>query len=250
MHEFFFKDKNSNKIIRGISPHNDVDCDPFEYFRLNYAFLMFRQMGDFLRILNAEQVPEELLLDFVLKEVDKMIAGKLSSSKPSPEIHQLFSDETLDKNHQNKLLKGLNLKTEDILWLNKEAHDMGYLLDVYHEEKIPEKFKKQQMPNVFHQEKDGTMEHFGNTDMTEGDMRALLEQRKVIQARIYHKGETWHCFYFTFRGLNGLENGFWGSKPHYHYLSNKSGISWSNLMTRVKACDMPSSNVYVVIDKS
>ena len=85
--------------------------------------------------------------------------------------------------------------------------------------------------------------------MTEGEMRAMIEQRKVIQARIYHKGSTWHCFYFTYKGLAGEESGIMGSKPHYHYLSDKSGIKWDDLVSRIEDCDMPSSKVHIVIDR-
>lgn len=100
---------------------------------------------------------------------------------------------------------------------------------------------------LFHQKKDGTIEKMDSTDMTEGEMRALLEQRKVIQARIYHKNNIWHCFYFTYKGLAGLESDLMGSKPHYHYFSDKSGIAWDELVRRIKDCDMPSSKVYIQI---
>ncbi|MDO5447960.1 MAG: hypothetical protein Q4F34_09300, partial [Prevotellaceae bacterium] len=86
-------------------------------------------------------------------------------------------------------------------------------------------------------------------EMSDGEKRALLEQRKVIQARIYHKDDHWHCFYFTFKGLAGLEGGVMGAKPHFHYLSDKSGIIWEELIKRIKDCDMPASKVHIVIDR-
>lgn len=248
MREFFFKDKNSNTIIRGFAPHNDIDCDPFEYFRLGYAFSMFRNNSDLLSLKGVD-VPEEVIKTCTLNKVDMIINDILESSQPNPAIHQLLTDESLKKQQQLKLLKGLTLKADDLLWLNKEAHDLGYLLDVYHEEIYPDKFKDQQMPYMIHQKEDGKIEFAGKTNMTEGDMKTILEQRRAIQARIFHKDNIWHCFHFTVKGLYGLEGGTWGAKPHYHYLSDKSGLSWEELIQRVKSCDLPSSSVHVVIDR-
>ena len=187
---------------------------------------------------------------FMLDETDKMISEQLSKTVASPEIRILLTDDTLSYKEQNKLLKDVTLKAKDLLWLNKDAQDNGYLLNVYHEEKYPSKFDEKKHPFVFNQKPDGTIESIGETTMTEGEMRALLQQRKVDQARVYHKGQTWHCFYFTFKGLAGEESGIMGSKPHYHYLSDKSGITWDDLMKRIKDCDMPTSKVHIVIDRS
>lgn len=136
----------------------------------------------------------------------------------------------------------------DILWLNKDAQELGYLLDIYHEETYPVKFDEKQKPVVFNQNDDKTIETIGKTSMTEGEMRALLEQRKVIQARVYHKDSHWHCFYFTFKGLAGQEKGVMGMQPHYHYLSDKSGIEWDDLIDGIKKCKMPTSKVHIIIN--
>ena len=40
-----------------------------------------------------------------------------------------------------------------------------------------------------------------------------------------------------------------GSKPHYHYLSDKSGLKREALECRIKDCDMPSTKVHIVIDR-
>lgn len=249
MREFHIKDKNKNLAFRGIVPHNDLNCPPFDYFRLVLAHNMANQFQDIHKVKCPISIPDEIVRNFVLKQTDDMIVEKLTNSAPHPVLHQLIMDEKLSNKDRNKLMKNITLTPTDILWLNKEAQEMGYLMDIFHEEKYPEKFEEKKHPLLFHKKKDGTMEKMGSTDMTEGEMRALLEQRKVIQARVYHKDSTWHCFYFTYKGLAGEESGVLGSKPHYHYLSDKSGISWDELTSRIKNCDMPSSKVHIVIDK-
>ena len=249
MREFYIKDKNSNIAYRGYHPSTDINCQPFDYFRLGHAYNFANLFQDILKVKSTTPIPDEVVRNFILAKTDEMIANKLATTSPNPIVHQLFSDYSLSYKDQNKLLKGLTLTGEDLLWMNKEAQDMGYLLDIYHEEKYPDKFKEKKHPALFRKKEDGSIEKIGTTDMTDGEMRALLEQRKVIQARVYHKNNIWHCFYFTFKGLAGLESGLMGSKPHYHYLSDKSGITWDDLVIRIKSCDMPTSKVHIVVDR-
>ena len=77
----------------------------------------------------------------------------------------------------------------------------------------------------------------------------MLEQRKVVPARVFHKGEHWHCFYYTYKGFAGLEPGIMGKQPHYHYISDKSGISRMELERCIKECEMPTSKVHIVIKR-
>ena len=249
MREFYFKDNNANVAFRGLLPNADIDCLPFDFYRLECAYYSASLFQDVLKVKCPLPISDDLVREFVLKKTDELIEQMLSNSKPHPAIHQLLMDDTLSNKEQEKLLKDVILKPTDFLWLRKEAQDNGYLLDIYHEEKYPEKFKEKKYPLLYHRKKDCDIEKIGNTDMTDGEMRALLEQRKVIQAHIYHKKGIWHCFYFTFKGLSGEESGIMGSKPHYHYISNKSGIGWDDLLKRIKDCDMPSSKNHIVIER-
>ncbi len=247
MREFYFKDKKSNSAYRGVVPHNDVNCPPFDYFRFLHAEIWFKNYSWMLSVKCPVHIPDEYVRQFVLEKTDELIEETLSKSEAKPELHQLLTDDTLSYHQQNKLLKGLTINASHNLWFNKEAQELGYLLDIYHEEIYPEKFNSKKKP--VNQKDDGTIDRLGATDMTDGEMCALLEQRKVVQARIYHRDGHWHCFYFTFKGLAGEESGVMGAKPHYHYLSDKSGIKWDELMRRIKACDMPTSKVHIIIEK-
>jgi hypothetical protein len=246
MREFYFKDKNKNFTYCGIIPYNDVNCAPFDYYRYNYTEHLYWTLKHEYSI----GLFKHDIRQIAQKQVDEYFERQLSSTSPKNEIHKLLTDDTLSKKEQNELLKGVTLKAADFLWLNKEAQELGYMLDIYHEEKYPVKFSEKKRPVMYCKKEDGFMDFWGSTDMTEGEMNALLEQRKVVQARIYHKGEHWHCFYFTFKGLAGEENGVMGSKPHYHYLSDKFGITWETLMQKIKECDMPTSKVHILIEWS
>jgi len=248
MRVFHFEDKRKEIGFRGIVPHDDVNCLPFLHCRLTFAYHMDLILLDKLKARGLPYNPDDERLDFVLKKVDEEIIKVLSAGSPHPQILEILTNESLNFKKQKRLLKGLRFDKKDILWLYKEAEDLGYLLDTTLVEKHPAKYDEKKMPHMFYRNKDGSMDVIGDTDMTEAEMKAYLEERKVVQVRLFHDKEHWHCFYYTFKGLAGKEHGDMGSKPHYHYLSDKSGITWDQLQERIKACDMPSSDVHILVN--
>lgn len=250
MRYFYFKDKNQNFAIRGMSPHNDDNWPPFDYFRFNHAELAALQLQEILKLKCPTSIPEEMVRKFALEQTDEMIKGMLTKSSPNPNILKLLSDDSLSKDEQFSLLKGITVHSTDILWLNKKAQELGYLLNVYHIEHYPEKFDAKKKPACYHSNPDKSITKIGGTDMTEGEMRALLEQRKVVQARIYHNGNIWHCFFFTFKGLAGLEHGNLGSRPHWHYWSDKCGMTFEQIKECINNCKMPTSDVHILIERN
>lgn len=249
MRIFNFEDKKQGVRYKGICPNNDENCPPFDYFRYSHAEIQFRVFNDKLKLKCPVSFPEHIVRDFVLSEVDNMINEKMDSTKPNLAISKLLIDNDLSKKEQSALLKGVTLNADEFLWLNKEAQELGYLLNIYHVEITPEKFNERNMPMCYHHKEDNTIDKIGSTDMSDGELRALLEQRKVLQARLYHKDEQWHCFFFTFKGLSGLESGILGSQPHWHYLSDKNGI----VLAKIKECiangNMATSSVHILIKR-
>ncbi len=131
MREFFIKDKNKNVAFRGIVPSNDVNCPPLDYFRYAHAEQCYNYLSSILKCKCPIEIPEQYMRRFAVKQVDKQLNILFSSTDQKPEIHQLLTNDDLSYKEQKKLLHGLHLKAVDILWLNKEAQDLGYLLDIY-----------------------------------------------------------------------------------------------------------------------
>lgn len=250
MNFFLFKDKNQNFEITGMSPHNDVDCPPFDYFRLCHAKMVANMFAKVLKLKSPIPIPDYMVNKYALEETDKMIAEQFEKSKPNETLTKVLSDGTLTKKQQMDMLQGLTISASDLLWFNKEAQEMGYLLNVYHVERYPDKFDEKKKPACFHANEDKSVTKIGNTEMTDGELRAVIEQRKVVQARLYYNGEHWHCFFFTFKGLSGLEHGEYGSKPHYHYWSDKCGMSLDKFIDCINSCKMPASEVHIIVDRS
>ena len=50
-----------------------------------------------------------------------------------------------------------------------------------------------------------------------------VEHRKVIVSKFLDKGDIWHCFFLTFKSLDGKEN-YHDGQPHLHYISSAWNI--------------------------
>lgn len=80
--------------------------------------------------------------------------------------------------------------------------------------------------------------------MSDGQLKHAIKFRKVIVAKVLDKGDEWHCFYLTFKSIAGEES--WkNGQPHYHYLSDKWGISREELVRQIKSDKYPSTSVHI-----
>ena len=230
MREFYFEDKINHYFVTGIQPHDDVNLPPSDYFMYSHATSIARRnihiaehKGD------LERIGEKTFYHLALAETKAKIDYIMRMTYPNAKFQQLLANNDLDKDKQVNLWKGESLSGSDLFWWNWLAQGVGYLLDIYHMETAPLIYDAKKMPMLFREQQNGEMEIMGETNMSKGQMKAYLDQRKVVQTRIYHRGDTWHCFYYTLRGLAGEEG---KRPPHYHYLSNKWGITRWELMER------------------
>lgn len=251
MREFYFEDKKKHISYRGLIPTNDTDWSPIQYAIIPHAYNRAKNYIDMYKhgAFKGLVVNDKFFYDKAYAETIEFIIERIHRSKISSNLLDLLKYEELPKRQQEKLLKNLTLSPDDILCFLCEADIHGYLLDIYMCEKYPERYKGKLKPACYEEKSDGTIETIGKTDMTEGEMRALIKDRKVIVARIFHKGDHWHCFYHTFKGLSGEESGENGSKPHWHYISDKFNISREELNKRIQNVDMPTSKVHIFIER-
>ena len=70
---------------------------------------------------------------------------------------------------------------------------------------------------------DGTIETIGDTDLTNGQVKKMITERKVIIAHFFDRGNDWHCLFTTYNSIGGKEN-YNNGQPHYHYFSSAFGI--------------------------
>lgn len=250
MREFYFEDKLRNSIVMGICPHDDMNWGPLDYYMYSFALARGNLYNRVIDIKGRPKWADEVLVNRVaLKQTQDMIADMLRNTLPDCRLQQILARAEWTKKQQIKLWKNVELRSIDLLWFNWLAQQMGYLLDVYHIETIPEVYKQKQSPLVFREEDNGEVEKIGETNMSDGEMKALLRQRRVQTIRVYHKNDVWHCFYGTYKGINGEESGSHGSQPHLHYISDKWGMSREELNRKIQTNEMPSSPVHILLKR-
>ena len=148
------------------------------------------------------------------------------------ELIQLF--DTKKKKEQTKLLNGLRMNPDILMAFLLMAGDKGYTLSQYQSEHQTKAVDSTKMPKAYRQKKDGTIEKFGKTELTDGQLKQALEQRSVKVAKILEKDNEWHCFFLTFNSIGGKEN-WQNGQPHFHYISNLFGIEKKDVIEQIKS---------------
>lgn len=166
-------------------------------------------------------------------------------------FESLFKKE-LSKKEQIRLLKGAQLTKTQLISLFNFAEECGYKFSHYKWRGNPKSVKEERQPSFMHLKDDGSVEYLGDTTLTEGQMRTIINQADVLIVRIFDNGIHWHCFLQTYKGLKGMESGVQGSRPHLHYLSDSFGISKADLVKMIKIGRYPNTPVHIPLlsDKS
>lgn len=166
-------------------------------------------------------------------------------------FESLFKKE-LSKKEQIRLLKGAQLTETQLFSLFNFAEECGYRFSHYKWQGDPKSVKEEKLPSFIHMKDDGSIEYIGETTLTEGQMRTIINQADVLIVSIFDNGSHWHCFLQTYKGLKGMESGVQGSRPHLHYLSDSFGISKADLVKMIKIGRYPNTPVHIPLlsDKS
>lgn len=142
--------------------------------------------------------------------------------------------ETTKKREQKKLLNGLRMNPDILMSFLLMAGDKGFKLSQYQSEHQTKAVDLKKMPMAYRKKADGTIEKFGKTELTDGQLKQALEQRSVKVAKILEKDNEWHCFFLTFNSIGGKEN-WQNGQPHLHYISDLFGIEKKDVIEQIKS---------------
>ena len=193
--------------------------------------------------------------DEIINQVALMFAKKsyneLSKESVDSKLKNIFQKE-LNKKEQIRLLKGVQLTEPQLSSLFNFAEECGYRFSHYKWQGDPKSVKEEKLPSFMHMKDGGSIEYIGETTLTEGQMRTIINQADELIVRIFDNGSHWHCFLQTYKGLKGMESGVQGSRPHLHYLSDSFGISKDDLVKMIKMGKYPNTPVHIPLlrDKS
>jgi hypothetical protein len=174
---------------------------------------------------------EKIFIEAVI-ESKKMIQ-KFKEIKVPVNLAKLFGSNK--KAVQEVLLKGLVLTPDILMGFLIKAEESGYTLSQYISEHSPKGVDMSKMPLAYRVKKDGEVQTLGKTELSDGQLKQALENRKVTVAKFLDKVDEWHCFFVTFRSLKGGETWLGEKQPHYHYISNTFGLTRDEVVKQIKS---------------
>lgn len=196
-----------------------------------------------LLLMNGFTPPEDILRKLLLKRAlinwKKELEHYKSIKIPESLIDLLEADKKKD---QINCLKGLSLTTDELvafLFTAFEKH--GFTYSQYKASHNHEGLDENELPALIHVEDNGTVKTIGKTNLTTGQLKQVVDHRKVMVSKFLDNGEKWHCFFLTFKSLRGEES-YKDGQPHLHYISNLWNIPRQEVKEQLtsKTYNLPS----------
>lgn len=139
------------------------------------------------------------------------------------------------KKEQLKLLRGLALDQEQFLaFLLRAGTDYGYAYSQYRGEHLPTGMDKSKLPTLAELTDDGDVNIIGKTEMSKGQIKQSIQQRHAAVAKFLDRDNAWHCFFLTYKSLNGEES-YKDGQPHMHYISSAWGLERNFVVEQLKS---------------
>lgn len=210
--------------------------NPIEHFSTAFIASSFAMMKEIVLLKKPPfpypiEVVEKTLMKEAIKRNDDYLNEIFKIEIPENFI-AVLSAET--KKEQVKLLKNQSLTPDQLLAFLIKAHtDFGYSFSQYRGEHNHKGLDETKLPSVI-EIKNGIVRKVGETTLTDGQLKQVIEQRKVIVSKFLDKGNEWHCLLLTYDSLKGKES--WkDGQSHYHYISNKFGIPRDKVVEQLKS---------------
>lgn len=178
--------------------------------------------------------PRELMLQIMRKRAIaewKAEYAEMLNKKLPPNLLALLNTER--KNEQKQLTKGMEFTSDELTaFIAQAGHFHNYLYSQYRSEHTPNGTSLDSLPVFTHLNDDGSITKVGNSKLSDGQLKNIVTQRKVLLGKFLEKGADWHCFVYTYDSIGGKEKGDWGS--HIHYISSKWGVSKTDVVAGIK----------------
>lgn len=148
------------------------------------------------------------------------------------------------KGEQIKLTRGLQFNGRQLMhFIFKAYSEYGYTFSEYFAEFLPKGFADKHLPSVA-EVRDSGVEIVGDTDVTAGQLKQIVQQRKVTVSKVIDSQDkkNFHCFFLTYRSLR-REESWKDGQPHYHYISDKFGLTRDEVVKQLKSKDYNLGNL-------
>jgi hypothetical protein len=189
----------------------------------------------------ASLVPEE----FYIKKAEEKWAKRyeiiINTEVPGNFLKLLTCE---SKKGQIQLLKGQGLSPMQLIaFIFKAWTDFGFSFSSYTAKHYNKGLDESRLPELI-TVKDGDVKKAGETNFTKGQLKSVVNDRKVTVSKFIDKGDNWHCFFLTYRSLRGEES--WkDGQPHFHYISDKWGYPRKDAVEQLRGQKYPSTTVHI-----
>ena len=141
--------------------------------------------------------------------------------------------ESKSKKEQIKLLKHQFITPSILIALIFKAWtDFGYKFSQYTAHYHHRGVDKNELPKLI-EIKDDKVIKVGKTSLSDGQLKNVVDQRKVTVSKFLDREKNWHCFFVTFKSINRKEQ--WkDGQPHFHYISSSFGLSREEVVKNLK----------------
>jgi hypothetical protein len=233
-------DVNENEIADArkggysIFEAKDVErVDPVKYFK---EVFIVPQISVERRLIQAYMhFPDKDLMPFLYKkklpEWEKEYQRIIEIVVPPNFLALLTST---SKKDQVRLMKEQSITPDQLIaFIFKAWNEFGFTFTTFSAEHYHNGLNTADLPKLIHVKGDA-VEKIGSTSLSDGQMKQLVEHRKVTVTKLLEKGDEWHCLFVTYKSLRGEES--WkGGQPHLHYISDKFGIPRETVINDLKS---------------
>lgn len=160
-------------------------------------------------------------------------------------VKSILDNDSLKKKEQISLLKGVAVTAEQLGAIFLYGEDKGFLFSNFRVDGEPKQFDPKDVPSFIRLLDDGTVDYTGNTSLSEGQLRSIVNQSNFIVARFLVKDSVWHCFVQDRHGVMGNEKGKMGAIPHLHYFSSAFGLDLADVKKAILNGSYPQTPVHI-----
>lgn len=237
-------DENGQGFTRIFSMDKIENVNPIEYYKTYEIEKRATSLRDLLNTKNPF-LTSQLDDEFFIKKAEETLEGFFEEFE-NTEVHENFLEllKTARKKDQVRLLRGMTLNPNELMaFIFKSYSEFGFLYSKYLFENLPHGLEGKRLPKLFHLKEDGTVEKVGETDLTDGELKNVIEHRKVIVSHFFEREDVWHCFFVTYNSLSGKENHKNG-QPHFHYMSSGFGVSKKDFIESMRTGNYRATSVH------
>lgn len=239
----------NDNLHYGISVVPDFDKKlPQDYIKAIYRTIKEPQNIDFLRIY-FPWASLELIEEKALEQAEIQTRDYLDNFLKLQVNDTLIKLCECDrKKDQISLLKGFSTTVFDLFRFFIEANNKyNYLFSFKKGSIIPKDLSNRKLPILIHYKDDNTIISKGETELTEGEEKRLIEQRKIIIAYILENENNWMSFFGTYNSIYGKET-YQNNYPHIHFISNLWGITKEDFIQSIKSGNYRETSVHILLE--